>query len=86
MFRVGQRVECIDDSSWQTWNTIELGRVYTIRAVVQHQGRTSLHLDEVISVMGAPYYGYRFRPVVERNTDISFAHEILRKASQKERA
>jgi hypothetical protein len=33
-----------------------------------------------------PFDAVRFRPVVERETDIRFAHEILRTASQKERA
>lgn len=28
----------------------------------------------------------RFRPIVEKKTDISFAHEILRKATKKEKA
>jgi hypothetical protein len=43
---------------------------------VRVEGIIRSHID-------TPFHHGRFRPVVERKTDIGFAHEILRKASKK---
>jgi hypothetical protein len=89
-FRIGQKVVCIDAQcaagfDWYGFPPTE-GAVYTVAGF----GRNPVYGHEVIKIaeLGHPW-GYkprRFRPVVERKTDISFAHEILRKASKPARA
>lgn len=101
MFRVGQRVVCVDVSACPEgsvpWKIITNGldgltegRVYTIRAIGGFAGRDQVWLYEIIRPLvgsiGKKYgeCGYRpsrFRPVVERKTDISVFTEILRRAS-----
>lgn len=94
-FRIGQKVVCVDakgsDGIWYPGEEIEEGKVYTIHSVLTHptKGNPLVRLQELkrvpecMEVWGHDGYGaYRFRPAVERKTDISFAHEILRKASK----
>lgn len=76
-FRVGQRVVCVDArpgfGSGFPVNLIL--RAEYIIASVQDNGDVSVGE----SVWYAPR---RFRPIVDRKTDIGFAHEILRKVSK----
>jgi hypothetical protein len=88
MFHVGQKVVCVDDSLSELRDLNEIlptrGTVYTIRAIVR-RGSLCFHLVEITN---EPYryqdgFGevsfkaYRFRPVVERKTDISIFTAML---------
>lgn len=101
MFRVGQKVVCVDArnvrkySKWpiregSTLDGLSEGLVYTIRAIGSFRGVPCIWLDEIVRMPDlygeAGYHPARFRPVVERKTDIGWAHEILRKATKKKRA
>ena len=85
-FRVGQNVVCIDDSAGLVSGEMTLvkGRVYKVYAVYPD----AKPLPEIVVDDGSwrGWLSRRFRPVVERKTDISFAHEILRKASKPARS
>jgi hypothetical protein len=93
-FRVGQKVVCVDAAPrrgrrWVYDDPPVEGRVYTIEGIIDFEGEPNLILIEQKRDPRSDYEGYRacrFRPVVERKTDISFAHEILRKASKPARA
>lgn len=89
MFRVGQKVVCVDAETWDGGHfdaeqPLVVGRVYTVASV----GRTHFG-DHGISLVENrrrifPFFGARrFRPVVERKTDISIFHEIARKATKR---
>lgn len=91
-FYPGQKVVCVDDTPlfgpWEDDCRPIKGKVYTIFQV----GLTN-SLDphaRCVSIVelgyGGPYYERRFRPVVERKTDIGFAHEILRKVTKPQKA
>lgn len=95
-FQVGQQVVCVDDSGLVRnaghFTYPIRGRIYTIRELLAHvDGRPCVRLVEIMNPVGAhedvdiycePYFDcLRFRPLVTRSTDISFAHEILRRAS-----
>lgn len=94
MFRVGQKVVCIDSPTSDVrppWREFpRKGAVYTVRGDRPHF-EPSILLEEIISDVGwdgyeAGFAARRFRPIVERKTDIGFAHEILRKVSRKQGA
>lgn len=93
-FRVGQQVVCIKRDRWHELLCGETGPVfngvYRIRGMDSSPPCLSLHFDEIRN----PALRYRegpvecsfvalwFRPLVDKTTDIGFAHEILRKASR----
>lgn len=89
-FRVGQKVVCVDDRPTPLGFAppFEAGNVLTIIAITEgfsHHGRDfGLIFHEVPCV--APYDdGYsvkRFRPVVERKTDISIFKAMLNPSKQ----
>lgn len=74
MFQAGQKVVCIDDSNQGVF--IRVGEIYTIQSI-SPDGK---YLR--VGSFGAGHYHWRFRPLVERKTDIGFAHEILRKVTK----
>lgn len=94
-FRVGQKVVCVDDSisrlsrilRWALrypWN-LRRGEVYTIQSLASDfYGESTLVLVEAKNppVEDRGFFARRFRPVANRKTDISFAHEILRKTKR----
>jgi len=88
-WRVGMKCELVDDD-W-TPRRVPLqypvkGQVYVVRTVdiSALSGRVGLRLQGIKNRrhprIGAEYgfLASRFRPIVDRKTDISFAHEILR--------
>jgi hypothetical protein len=77
------KVECIDAKDWQNWRTIVEGAVYTVKSEVTHKGERAYHLLEVDSVAGCPYFAFRFRPAVERKTDISALTALLKPSDEK---
>ncbi|MBN9007278.1 MAG: hypothetical protein J0H40_17910 [Rhizobiales bacterium] len=91
-FRLGQKVVCIVDSDrWICGRHVrpKKGCIYTVRSVLpaDHHGPESIRLYEIVnpstSAIGEPaYFAAGFRLIEERETDIGFAHEILRKVSK----
>jgi hypothetical protein len=73
----GQMVECIDDELVEQWLT--KGQHYTIACVVDD---ISVRLVELGS--RGPFWTPRFRPLVERKTDISAFTSLLNPANHKE--
>lgn len=97
-FRIGQKVVTVSNGLKRkpehTQIQIPIGTVCTIREIdtraIGLHGMATIRLVEYVNevqqtVIGPWELGYRpdcFRPIVERKTDISFAHEILRKATK----
>ncbi len=79
-FFVGQKVVCVETGHLIDGKVgVSKGEVYTIAAIDQH----------FVTVKDADHLGgwykRRFRPVVERKTDISSLVEIARRVSQRGR-
>lgn len=102
MFRVGQKVVCVSAGTNGHPMDIRprVGCVYTIRGIEFDRPApihpVGLWLEEIKNPLRS-YAGYsefsetsfsalRFRPVIERKTDISVFTEILRKVSRKQGA
>ena len=84
-FRVGQKVVCIDASKrrllgvWAADIPVK-GCVYTVDGFLEHPLGPGLILVEIkndIDEHGGAYDARRFRPVVERKTDISVFTRLL---------
>lgn len=86
-FRVGQKVVCINDYDDQGRDFVARnGGIYTIsRIIVVDRIFIDLLFDEISNPYGVGWCSENFRPVVDKTTDISFAIDILRKASNKVR-
>ena len=84
MFRVGQNVVCVDDGNSHVKpsrrSPLRKGEIYKISDIFEFDGL--LHLQ----VRGFnPYFSQkRFRPIVERKTDISIFTEMLNPAPKHE--
>lgn len=91
-FHVGQKVVCVDASDtgkyspWPTHGSLHglcAGRVYTVRDWGLYRDQPCLWLEEIARPIKSSQHGetgfsiYRFRPVVERKTDISVFTEML---------
>lgn len=81
-FRVGQKVVCVNDAEnvgpWLEAAQPVLNAVYTVAAPPYVDDEGDL-IVEIVELMN-PYGGYlvgRFRPVVERKTDISVFTKML---------
>lgn len=91
MFRVGQKVVCVDASGAASPFIIK-GGIYTIAGFdarrASNSDRPGLFLAEVDSTDRGRYYGSflanRFRPVVERKTDISIFKAMLNPSNLRE--
>lgn len=90
MFKVGQKVVCVDDKaiSGTRWNQDEkpiVGSIYTITRVHMVKGNPSVWLSEIkrcdaeIRQHGPDigYGAYRFRPVVEGHKGMEVLKSIL---------
>jgi hypothetical protein len=87
-FRVGQKVVCIDASggalNWGGKRRPVLGAVYTVRSVYRQEDEPEgILLEEIINQLHpcGDEYGFRarrFRPIVERKTDISIFTAMLK--------
>jgi hypothetical protein len=94
MFRVGQKVVCVDDGravhlGCKLWDgLLKKGALYTISGVnAKHPdfpGVDAVHLAEIRRPNGMPFGAWRFRPVVERKTDISIFLAMLNKSPAKQ--
>lgn len=86
-FHIGQKVVCVDDSPNPTLGASRLtkGQIYVIRALSYGYDDTHfcVHVHGVHGGLRPRgrgergFYPRRFRPVVERKTDISIFIEIL---------
>jgi hypothetical protein len=78
MFNIGQKVVCVDDGGTVL---VERGRIYTVHGIGASPklGLAMLWLDEVLGadIELAGMYARRFRPIVERKTDISIFTKML---------
>lgn len=86
-FRVGQKVVCVAEpiSDPRCVHPIfQKGSVYTVSLIEEYEGEAFITVAELHPTVTGQACG--FRPIVERKTDISFAHEILRSVSDRVRA
>ena len=97
MFQVGQKVVCIkDEDAFAPWNWPKKGEIYTIRAIGECTPAQTywwgknvvVWVNEVVNSPDAsgqePGFGQgRFRPLVERKTDISIFEKLLNPANHK---
>lgn len=91
MFRVGQKVVCVDASPGRHTfiRYLKRGAIYTIRGIDTESGQYGVWLQEVILPVIAPwklemsFMPTRFRPIVEKSTDTGMAvlREILDRES-----
>lgn len=85
MFRVGQKVVCIDVKPrpgrfWVFRDAPVKGRIYTIASTFIIEGHDAVTLVEQKRHPMSEYQGYaasRFRPIADRPTDISVFKEML---------
>lgn len=87
MFRVGQKVVCIDDREpiilpgyLPGMDGLTRGRIYTVRRAglcSEYDGRPAICLYEINRLFDSPYWAHRFRPIVERKTSIAIFTAIL---------
>jgi hypothetical protein len=89
-FRVGQKVVCITaprkNGNWSGLHPSVKGRIYTVRETYTspYNGKLSLRFEEHINPIcpcwdiECGYTAERFRPIVERKTDISIFTAMLR--------
>lgn len=96
-FRVGQKVVCISEGCEFGYNdeiVPQKGQIYTVREVlpaIHYPGELVIRLVEIVnrprqyrdSFTECSFRAVRFRSIVEKKTDISFAHEILREHTKK---
>lgn len=85
-FHVGQKVVCINDTPWNSplLGTLRRGCIYTIRWIGIHLGQPCVKVDEILRPCGldispddTPFLSRRFRPLIERKTDISIFTAML---------
>ena len=93
MFRINQKVVCVDagQSAYGLPVRLKRGAIYTVTGIVDRGGNNcGLYLAETTGIHDLRHHpafrATRFRPAVERKTDISIFQEILRKATRKQRA
>lgn len=91
MFRVGQKVVCVDDRESNLlgyWNGLELvkGRIYTISqtGLAHHLDPQQLPCVHVAEIdRESPFWAHRFRPVANRKTDISIFTAMLDRSKRR---
>lgn len=90
-FHVGQKVVCVNASGIEDAKPLIENAVYTIREVIplrRSSRGAGIFVLEIINHDSSDgfeigYFADRFRPIVKRETDISFAQEILRRHTKK---
>lgn len=85
MFYVGQKVVCVDVSVGAAGlpvRTISLGDIYTVTGCRKFGSTEAIWVAEAKPEYEEwGFYAYRFRPVVERKTDISIFTDMLKPKS-----
>lgn len=96
-FHIGQPVVCIKPGGWRELIVGETGpefnEVYRIRSMDRSAPFLTLRFEEIVNpevryslgVVECSFAARWFRPVVERKTDIGFAHDILKEVTEKVR-
>ena len=91
-FHVGKKVVCVDfegEAEYRAWYPDvvlpERKVVYTVRKVFERDGCEALLLNEIRNrdTPEAGFRSFRFRPVVERKTDISIFQKMLTPSTNK---
>lgn len=85
-FHVGQKVVCVDDTNMRLEPQERgpvYGEVYTVRGFYDCDGiwLSEIKNDPVVHTDGfteSAFYIWRFRPLIERKTDISIFTEMLK--------
>jgi hypothetical protein len=93
MFRIGQQVVCIHDVSSPPANEFQnvpvKGSIYTVRGFVLpdvgYERTPGMLLEEVVNpaweykegIFEPSFHPYRFRPLIQRKTDISVFKRML---------
>jgi hypothetical protein len=90
MFRIGQKVVCVDASRTVMGEPVPLivGTVYEISYIDTSPGPVAFRLMGVDGNgrISGLFNAARFRPVVEKKTDISVFEEILKRETVDDRA
>lgn len=87
MFHVGQKVVCVDDSPVALWPApFKKGEIVTVSGPSNSPNCIRLVEYPEGSGPAAGYYASRFRPLVEKKTDISVFTEILKRETVDDRA
>lgn len=84
-FHSGMKVVCVDDddqSCSKGDRSVRLGAIYTIREAFDFFGEAAVRLEEIMNPKDRAYHAYRFRPIVERKTDISIFTQMLNPSKQ----
>ena len=90
MFRVGQKVVCVNDEPSNLGGSRRevpiKGHIYTVSAVgltniLDPQQLPCILVEELERRPYEAHWASRFRPIIERKTDISIFREILSKAT-----
>lgn len=77
-FHVGQKIICVD--ARQNPYLTE-GSIYTVKEVASWtfaSGNRGIWVCEADQISGAPFYCFRFRPLVERQTSIEIFTAMLK--------
>ena len=85
MFRVGQKVVCVDDAPWETTGLpvpVRKKGIYTIQELSRIRSGLGVKLEEVDRRTYGYFRAARFRPVV--TTDISIFEAMLAPVHNKE--
>lgn len=76
-FHVGQKVECIDASGRFWPNNLVRGRIYIVAEVGPHPNGPWCKVEGTDSGSECGFFQRRFRPIVDRSTDISIFTAML---------
>jgi len=87
MFRIGQKVVCIDNKVRpvttypEILKNLKVNGIYHITKITH--GGLGVHIAEIKSPEKTSFFSDRFRPVVERKTDISTFEKLLNTKNHK---
>lgn len=97
MFHVGQKVVCVNDDPGYSsvpgnlLDGLKANTIYTVRGEVHlTNGDRCIYLNEIVrplepapryGVRELPYLAARFRPIVDKKTDISIFQEMCKDTS-----
>ncbi len=82
MFRVGQKVVCVDASEFEQY--LDQDAIYTVTSIRMPFISVNCRPGPIETTTEAArgYYARRFRPIVERKTDISIFKAMLTPAGK----
>jgi hypothetical protein len=80
MFRIGQKVVCINARGFETYLTLR--SIYTITSICGDFLRVDCAPSPIMGPASCGYYFSRFRPLVERKTSIEVFRKMLHPSSE----